>query len=158
MATGAAGDGFFRSLLEGCITVADTEIQRPLPPQLWLRSPQLDFPPRRRGHSRLLPPPGCDKRVRVQLQQQPGLHLPLLPPWQAAADRRRDAGCGARGVQQGPAVRVRAETDGAAAADNRLAFPMCDAGEDNHHVDEAAERFIVKFYSDLTSPFSWDFV
>lgn len=40
-------------------------------------------------------------------------------------------------------------------------FPLCDAGEDNHHVDEAAERFIVKFYSDLKrqcskspSPFS----
>ncbi|KAL1563469.1 hypothetical protein AAHA92_05932 [Salvia divinorum] len=28
MATGAAGDGFFRSLLEGCITAADTGIQR----------------------------------------------------------------------------------------------------------------------------------
>ncbi|KAL1538314.1 hypothetical protein AAHA92_27074 [Salvia divinorum] len=28
-------------------------------------------------------------------------------------------------------------------------FPLYDAGEDNHHVDEAAERFIVKFYSDL---------
>ncbi|KAG6398065.1 hypothetical protein SASPL_139516 [Salvia splendens] len=40
-------------------------------------------------------------------------------------------------------------------------FPLCDAGEDNHHVDEAAERFIGKFYSDLKrqssksrSPFS----
>ncbi|XP_057770275.1 uncharacterized protein LOC130990084 [Salvia miltiorrhiza] len=28
MATGAAGDGLFRSLLEGCITAADTGIQR----------------------------------------------------------------------------------------------------------------------------------
>ncbi|KAG6395779.1 hypothetical protein SASPL_141905 [Salvia splendens] len=28
-------------------------------------------------------------------------------------------------------------------------FPMCDAADDNQHVDEAAERFIVKFYSDL---------
>ncbi|XP_047949235.1 uncharacterized protein LOC125195077 [Salvia hispanica] len=28
MSTGAAGDGFFRSLLEGCITAADTGIQR----------------------------------------------------------------------------------------------------------------------------------
>ncbi|XP_047961702.1 uncharacterized protein LOC125206496 [Salvia hispanica] len=90
----------------------------------------------------------ADQGVRVQLRHQPRLQFPSFKRGKRAAPIDAAALAAALevaspalpGFGPSPMVRQLRITDSP--------FPLCNAEEDNH-VDEAAERFIMKFYSDL---------